>query len=250
MKRITYSITLTLIAVLFSSNVARAQENAGTKVTDEKLKQKEAETAKKKAESEAQKKTQEELFFKQDHEQQLKEQQKAMEEMDKALKTFTIVKDKRDLEQIRERAEEMSNNIHLAIPYEDRFYYKYMSPDLGEYYIQNDIMQSSKPGSSWNYSRQVLEATFSNEFLMDAGEGLSNVNLSLSGDCAEGSITIAIIKPDGKQLSEVVIDANGSLNWRKSFEDEESNGWKNGKWTFRINAKNATGNFRISMSAH
>jgi hypothetical protein len=55
--------------------------------------------------------------------------------------------------------------------------------------------------------------------------------------------------PDGKQLSEVIIDENGSLNWRKNFEAGENNGWKNGKWTFRIKAKNATGNLRISMNS-
>jgi len=243
MKRIIYSITLTLIAVMFSSNVARAQDNTGTKVTDEKLKQKEAEAVKKKAEMEAQKKAQEEMFLN-----QAKEQQKAQEELETELKSFTIIRDERDLERIRERAEEMSRDIHVSVPYEDRVY-KYMSPEMGEYYIQTDMTHRSKPASSWNYSRQVLEATFSNEFTMDSGGELNNINVSVSGDCAEGSIAIAVIMPDGKQLSEVVIDANGSLNWRKSFQVDESDGWKNGNWIFRINAKNATGNFRISMSA-
>ena len=62
-------------------------------------------------------------------------------------------------------------------------------------------------------------------------------------------MVVTIIMPDGKQLSEVVLDENGSLNWRKNFEAGENNGWKNGKWTFRIKAKNATGNLRISMNS-
>ncbi len=106
----------------------------------------------------------------------------------------------------------------------------------------------SKPGSSWNYSRQVMEATFTNELTMPADES-SSVNLTVSGDCAEGSIVVTIIMPDGKQLSEVILDANGSLNWRKNFEAGEGNGWKNGKWTFRIKAKEATGNLRISLNS-
>jgi len=78
----------------------------------------------------------------------------------------------------------------------------------------------------------------------------SSVNLSVSGDCAEGSISVAIIMPDGKQLSEVLLDENGSLNWRKNFEAGENNGWKNGKWVFKVKAKNATGNLRISMNTN
>lgn len=126
---------------------------------------------------------------------------------------------------------------------------RYGLPDMGDYYVISGSGHASKPGSSWNYSRQVMEATFTNEFTMSASDE-SNVNLSVSGDCAEGSITVAIIMPDGKQLSEVVLDENGSLNWRKSFEAGENNGWKNGKWMFKIRAKDATGNLRISMNSN
>jgi len=48
----------------------------------------------------------------------------------------------------------------------------------------------------------------------------------------------------------VVLDENGSLNWRKSFEAGENNGWKNGKWIFRVKAKDATGNLRISLNSN
>lgn len=126
---------------------------------------------------------------------------------------------------------------------------RYGLPNPGDYYVFSGSGHASKPGSSWNYSRQVMEATFTNEFTMSAADE-SSVNLSVSGDCAEGSISVAIIMPDGKQLSEVLLDENGSLNWRKNFEAEENNGWKNGKWVFKIKAKNATGNVRISMNSN
>lgn len=116
-------------------------------------------------------------------------------------------------------------------------------------YLYTGYGHKSKPGSSWNYSRQVMEATFSNELTMTA-EDMDNVSLSVSGDCAEGSMVVTIVMPDGKQLSEVILDENGSLNWRKSFEAGEGNGWKNGKWTFKIKAKEATGNLRISMNSY
>ena len=126
---------------------------------------------------------------------------------------------------------------------------RYGLPNPGDFYVYTTSGHASKPGSSWNYSRQVMEATFTNEFTMSATDE-SSVNLSVSGDCAEGSITVDVIMPDGKQLSEVVIDENGSLNWRKNFEAGENNGWKNGKWVFKIRAKNATGNLRISLNSN
>ncbi len=153
----------------------------------------------------------------------------------------------REIEEIRRRAEDMSRKSVIVIP--EDVNWKMPAPHLEEFYFY-DTYSSSKPGSSWNYSRQVMEASFTNEFTMDAGGEDGNVSLSVSGNCAEGSISVAIVMPDGKQLSEVVIDANGSLNWRKSFEEDEGSNWKNGKWVFRIRAKAATGNFRISMTSN
>lgn len=153
----------------------------------------------------------------------------------------------RDIDEIRRRAEDMSTKKVIVIP--DEGTWSMTTPHLDNFYFY-DTYSSSKPGSSWNYSRQVMEASFTNEFTMDAGGEDGNVSLSVSGNCAEGSISVAIVMPDGKQLSEVVIDANGSLNWRKSFEENEGSNWKNGKWIFRIRAKAATGNFRISMTSN
>lgn len=153
----------------------------------------------------------------------------------------------RDIEEIRRRAEDMSRKSLIVIPEEGTW--NMAVPHLDNFYFY-DTYSSSKPGSSWNYSRQVMEASFTNEFTMDSGGEDGNVSLSVSGNCAEGSISVAIVMPDGKQLSEVVIDANGSLNWRKSFEENEGSNWKNGKWIFRIRAKEATGNFRISMTSN
>jgi len=162
-----------------------------------------------------------------------------------------------DYDAIRKQAEEMSRDYHMDLkkdmpPYviADDKIFRYAIPYNEDYFIYNEMGHTGKPGSSWNYTRQVLEATFTNEFTMDAGSDEGSVNLSVSGNCAEGSIIVAIIMPDGKQLSEVLIDENGSLNWRKSLEENEESKWKNGKWIFKIRAKNATGNFRISMNSN
>ena len=230
MKRMVQFSTMILAISLLMSTPVLGQQTTKTE------KEKEAELAQKKAEDQ-QKKTE---FMKQAQiEMELKRAEADLESHADAL---------RDYEIIRKKAEGMSGKSVIVMPGEGVWNMKV--PDVGNYYYYGDYGIGDKPGSSWNYSRQVLESTFTNEFTMDSGGENGNATLTLSGNCAEGSITVAIIMPDGKQLSEVIIDANGSLNWRKSFEAGEGNGWKNGKWIFQIKAKEATGNFRISMTTN
>ena len=249
MKRTLLLLAAATMAIILSVNVASAQEAAKSKVTDEKLKQKETELKQQQlTEEEQQKIKQAEIEAKRKIISE-KEMQKKIAEIEAAAEGRA-----RDYERTmwefdvqRLRSDDYTKNLPVFVSPDDNVF-KYVTPENGNIFIYNGHGFSSKAGSSWNYSRQVMEATFTNEFTMTAGDE-SNVNLSVSGDCAEGSMTVAIIMPDGKQLSEVLIDANGSLNWRKNFEAGDNNGWKNGKWVFKIKAKNATGNLRISMNS-
>lgn len=242
-----------MLAVILSLNVASAQETPTSKAAEEKQIQKEAENNKKTLTDQEQK---EALQKKKQAETEMKRRLITEEEMQKKIAEIEAAaadrerhfeRISRDFENQLMDREEISRKYPVVVMPDDRMF-KYITPDKGDIYIYGSRGQFGKPGSSWNYSRQVMEATFTNEFTMSAGEE-TNVNLSVSGDCAEGSMTVAIIMPDGKQLSEVIIDENGSLNWRKSFETDEGNGWKNGKWVFKIKARNATGNLRISMNS-
>lgn len=243
MKRTVYSIAIGAMALMLIAVPATGQ---GTQPTADQQKQKEAEMQKKLktlSEEDQQKLKQSEVEAKKrEYELRMKiaELEGDAEKMEEDyewqhMDLYDIQKDlKRDLPM-------------MVVP--DGRILRYGLPDPGDYYVFSGSGHASKPGSAWNYSRQVMEATFTNEFTMSASDE-SSVNLSVSGDCAEGSIAVAIIMPDGKQLSEVLIDENGSLNWRKSFEAGENNGWKNGKWVFKIRANSATGNLRISLNSN
>jgi flagellar biosynthesis GTPase FlhF len=266
MKKTVNFITVAVMAIMLSSAGAYAQD-VSVKAADEKKKQeelqKQAELQKKdeyqkqadlqkKAEYQKQKALDEEMKLKQaEIEAKRKEIQEKMADVDAASE-----KNQKEFEWIYKEFDDLSR--HGRDVYRERPVV--VMPDMPELsgfnydnanniYLFSGYGLKSKPGSSWNYSRQVMEATFSNELSMSA-EDMDNVSLSVSGDCAEGSIVVTIVMPDGKQLSEVILDENGSLNWRKSFEAGEGNGWKNGKWTFRIKAKEATGNLRISMNSY
>ena len=252
MKKMVQSVAIILVLLMASASVS-----AQVATPSPADKQKQEELAKQK-EAEVQKKKQEELIKLREYEIQKKlleaEQEIARHERGRGPEYEKAV---HDYDAIRMRAEEMSKDYQMDIMKdmplktfpEDRMF-KYAVPYPEDIYIYDNMGHSGKPGSSWNYTRQVLEATFTNEFTMDAGGDGGNVNLSVSGNCAEGSISVSIIMPDGKQLSEVLIDENGSLNWRKNLEENEASKWKNGKWIFKIKAKNATGNFRISMNSN
>jgi hypothetical protein len=246
MQRTVYSIVIGAMVLILAAAPAMGQ---GTQPTSDQQKQKEAEMQKKVqtlSEEEKQKLKQEELDAKK---KQMEIQKKIAEiEGDAAQKGKESEWHYQILEDIRKDARDIDRDLPVMVAPDGKIV-RYGLPYPDNYYFFGNSGLASKPGSSWNYSRQVMEATFTNEFSMSASDE-SNVNLSVSGDCAEGSITVAIIMPDGKQLSEVVLDENGSLNWRKSFKAGENNGWKNGKWVFKIRAKDATGNLRISLNSN
>ncbi len=112
------------------------------------------------------------------------------------------------------------------------------------------FMGGSQSSSSLQFSKQVREASFTKDLTFEIEEDAKRASISVSGICEEGEIRVWIAMPDGSAYTEVLIDEYGSVNWSKSFNIEEENGSKTGEWGFRISAKNATGNFRLSIQSH
>jgi len=110
------------------------------------------------------------------------------------------------------------------------------------------MFSDSKSGSSWNYARRLNEATFTNEYLISTDAEAQKIDLFVSGVCTKGSITVTVTAPDGKKLTDIVIDENGNMKWRKSFNTEETK-WTKGNWAFKIATKGATGTFNISLDS-
>jgi len=103
-------------------------------------------------------------------------------------------------------------------------------------------------GTSLEYSKGLNEATITKQFPCEIESDVKNVVMTISGDCKAGEIKVKIIMPDGKTYADVLIDASGNLNWRKSFTiSGEENKDKIGEWMFRIETSKATGYFRISV---
>ncbi len=273
MKRIVYKLALVLIAGTLIGLPVMAQETSGTRSTGKS--QKEAIEAKK-AEEERQKEIQlkEEQKLKVLKEKEIQQKEEAAKRAEEYARQA-----EKNLQERLERVKDVrvrndslrKYHVYVISDSLGTFSFKMPEmpdipeltdipemPDYGEYYSISDLNNynmampyhfESKSGSSWNYSRRLLEASFSSDYSMGADESAEEVSLSISGDCAEGAILISIFTPDGNKLSEVTIDENGSMNWHKSFNTEETK-WPKGNWVFKINAKNATGKFNISMSAY
>ena len=105
--------------------------------------------------------------------------------------------------------------------------------------------------TTWDYSKQVKESTYTNDLSFDVDKKAKSVSMSLMGDCKSGQIRVKIVMPNGKIYSDIVIDESGNLNWRKSFTiSEEQNKDKTGEWKFKIDAAKATGYFKISLQTY
>ncbi len=105
--------------------------------------------------------------------------------------------------------------------------------------------------STWVFSKSIKDKTFSSEYTFDVEPSTNTVVMSVNGDCKSGEIRINIAMPNGKTYSDIAIDEFGHLNWRKSFTmSEEENQDKAGAWKFQINAKKASGYFKISLQTY
>ena len=105
--------------------------------------------------------------------------------------------------------------------------------------------------TTWDFSKNVKESSFSRQYSFDVEKTASNVIMSITGDCKAGEIRVKILMPGGKTYSDILIDQYGNLNWRKSFTiSEEENKDKRGEWVFKIDAAKATGYFKISLQTY
>jgi hypothetical protein len=124
-----------------------------------------------------------------------------------------------------------------------------VSPGVGfsGYYGRNGDSERT----TWDFSKQVKETTFSKDYSFDVEATANSVIMTVMGDCKSGQIRVKIIMPGGKVYSDIVIDEFGNLNWRKSFTiSEEENKDKAGEWKFKIEAEKATGFFKITLQTY
>jgi hypothetical protein len=188
--------------------------------------------------TETEKKKQEEIFKKQ-QEQEIKKAQAEKERIEELYRGKVI-----DASTRRSELSDIERDFHV------------MLPDIGTgwsvAYPDGNIsfLGGSQDSETLEFRKTVNESSFTKEFDFTVESDARKVSISVSGACKSGEIRIEIMMPGGKTYTEVLLDEYGSVNWNKSFsvDDEENN--KTGKWSFNITAREATGNFRLSIRSY
>jgi hypothetical protein len=207
----------------------------------------------------AQEKTKEEKAKELELQQAIDQQKKAMVEQQKALETQS-----KDVEKALQDAKEgMQRNPDMMIFSRSRsrnsgngmqgFDQPFIvSPGVDLHGYGNLFGgEGDSERTTWDFSKQVKETTFSKQYSFDVEKTVSTVVMTVMGDCKAGEIRVKIIMPGGKIYSDIVIDEFGNLNWRKSFTiSEEENKDKAGEWVYKIYAVKATGFFKISLQTY
>jgi hypothetical protein len=190
--------------------------------------------------------------------QMIEEQKQSMidQKLDQKEKEEQFMKQQKEMKVIVEgagkQAEDMAremNRVRIYTPRGDRYESFIMNPD-GDHYFTS-VFGGDSEKTTWEFSKSVKESTFKKEYSFDVEQSASKVIMSVMGDCKSGDIDIKIIMPGGKSYSDIVIDENGNLNWRKSFGiSDTENKDKIGEWKFRIASNKATGHFKISLQTY
>lgn len=184
------------------------------------------------------------------------EEEKTKEEIIKRqeAKEQEMLKNLEEARKERERVIIHSDELKRAVR-EARESYESVKPGMKGFVFSGSDPEvffygGSNISSSLQYSKNVREATFSEDLEFEIEEDAKRASIQVSGMCREGEIRIIISVPSGEVYTEVLIDEYGSINWSKSFNIEDDNGSKTGDWLFQVNAKNATGNFRLSLKSY
>ncbi|MDT8401805.1 MAG: hypothetical protein RQ743_08925 [Bacteroidales bacterium] len=187
-----------------------------------------------KEEIEKEKKKQEQLI----QEKKMEAEKKAQEERERII----IHRDELD-KAVREARDAYREQWIVPEPSD---FFSVGSKDLEGIYF----MGGSQNSSSLQFSKTVKEGSFTKELKFEIEEDAKRASINVSGMCDEGEILIVITMPSGKKYTEVLIDEYGSVNWSKSFSIDEENGTKAGEWGFKVTARDATGNFRLSLKSY
>jgi hypothetical protein len=182
-------------------------------------------------------------------------EKKALEEATQILKEkqVELIENIKNIEVEVKNADKPGGSVRIYSPKGNRFFpfdepLAFSGPD-GQAFYGHSTGDSER--TTWEFSKSVKESTYSKGFSFDVEKTVKTVVMSVMGDCKAGEIRILIMKPAGKEYSNMVIDEFGNLNWRKSFTISETDNLdKVGEWKFVIYSTKATGFFKISLQTY
>jgi len=110
------------------------------------------------------------------------------------------------------------------------------------------------PGGSGSSSSQLsLSKSFdgeskSNEGSFNVDESVRHISLSLNGSVKEGSIKITIQLGNNDIIKDITIDESADIQFTQSIKISEDEKKYYGNWTYLVEAKQAKGQYRLSIN--
>lgn len=100
---------------------------------------------------------------------------------------------------------------------------------------------------SFNGETKTSSTTFSVE------KDIRKIKFSLTGNCSEGEIIIAIFRPNGKIFKKVVINESADVSWSQNIimkNKEEKPVAYHGEWTLRLTTSTAIGKYLLGVATY
>ncbi len=106
--------------------------------------------------------------------------------------------------------------------------------------------RNSKLVLSKEYTGQSVnkEGNFSVE------KSISKLRLSIHGKVHSGSITVALVLPDGTEFKKLTMDETADITWSESINIKKGENKYFGDWKYRISTNKADGHYNLSINTY
>jgi len=118
--------------------------------------------------------------------------------------------------------------------------------ESGELFFTTGDLSAS---TNYSVSKRLEAKSFEKEYTYNAEEDTRSLRFEMSGTCKKGKIIIMIIRPDGKQEPELLIDDDSRISLSKRFKNKDGKVKLSGSWKIKVKAENATGRFSVDISS-
>ncbi|MCF8346660.1 MAG: hypothetical protein K9G38_05570 [Bacteroidales bacterium] len=126
------------------------------------------------------------------------------------------------------------------------------SAGKADYYFQRGdgiLFYGHQTGKSsqLSLSKSFDDESVKNENTFDVDKSVQSINFSISGSVEKGKIIISITLPDGEKLKEMTLDSSADIQFSQMIRPSKDDSKYGGKWTYTIEAVEATGHYRLSI---
>jgi hypothetical protein len=158
----------------------------------------------------------------------------------------------RQVEEMRKQQEELKAQLEIEEVRNEQYSREYDFFYGGSTGPYATYVRGSDVNTSFTITNTLQNNTRKREYRFSVDTSCVNVNISVTVSCKKGYIVVTLYTPDGKKLNSLDFSDGESSVWRQSIRikhaSEKEKKKYTGEWLFRIETKEATGKYHISMT--